>query len=662
MFTKIRNIGILSHVDAGKTTITEQFLFLGGAVKFPGDVNKGTTVSDSLKIEKERGISVRSTNITFDWRGNQINVIDTPGHTDFSSEVERSLQIMDGAILVISAVEGLQAHTYALWDALKSREIPVVFFINKIDRQGADFGKVVNDLEKEFGILGFTLYCPENEGINASEVCNVFENKTKPQISSYYEHSIENLADLDEEILEDYLEGNEISEDTLQLKLSFYTQKRDLYTIYSGVAKLGKGIPELLDAVINFFPEAARSSEKLSALVYKIEQNQTLGRVAHVRVFDGEIKVRDNVLNFTSKKIEKVAQIKKSFTGKFKDQQILKTGDIGILTGLPLVNAGDILGDNHKIPIQSSVQVPMMTVQVTPDEDVNFTQLAHALEILNLEDPKLNLRWYKDEKELHINLMGNIQMEIIDSLLQQRFEIMAKFGQPSVIYKETPTTSGTGFASYTMPKPCWAVATFAIEPGKRGSGISYQSRVSLDKIKQKYQNEIRMNISNALEQGIKGWEVTDAVITLIDGEDHEVHSRPGDFIIATPMALMTGLTKTGTTLLEPILDFVIKATEVLLGKVAGDLHQMRGTFGTPSFSNGNFEIKGKVPAATSLEYGIKLGSMSAGKGKVRFSFHGYEPCPDNLGVIRPHKGVNPLDRSQWILHARGAFKSDERRM
>ncbi len=659
---KIRNIGILSHVDAGKTTITEQFLFLGGAIKNVGDVNKGTTVSDKLKVEKERGVSVRASDLTFEWKNYLINLIDTPGHTDFSAEVERSLRIIDGAILVISAVEGIQSHTYALWDALKVRKIPVLILINKIDRQGADFDKVVGELEKELNISTFVINCPENKDNSNSGILNVIENKTNPWVSPHYEHSLENLADLDSNILEAYLEGNELTVDSILSGLKSHIQKQNIFPIYSGIAKMGIGIPELLNAILYFFQDIKKGSKKLSALVYKIEQDQNLGRLAYVRIFNGEIKVRDNIVNQNSQKETKVAQIKKSFTGKFFDLPKLENGDIGILVGLSEANAGDILGNSHNIPPLSAVQVPMMTVQVNPDCDENFIRLAYALEILKLEDPGLNLKWYREEKELHIDLMGKIQMEIIEYLLKQRFDLDVKFGQPTIIYKETPEQSGLGFASYTMPKPCWAVVTFAIEPGERGSGIIYESKVSVDKIKQKYQNEIENNISLALAQGIKGWEVIDTKITLVDGEDHEIHSRPGNFIIATPMALMNGLSKTGTTLLEPVLNFVIKAPENILGKVVSDLHNMRGTFDTPIFDNGNFELRGTVPAATSMEYAIKLGTISGGKGQIRFSFLGYEPCGDNDGKIRPYKGVNPLDRSRWILHARGAFKADERRI
>jgi ribosomal protection tetracycline resistance protein len=660
--SNIRNIGILSHVDAGKTTITEQFLYLAGAIKTPGDVNKGTTASDTMKIEKERGVSIWASELSFDFKGNRINLVDTPGHADFSAEVERSLQIMDGAILVISAVEGIQAHTWALWESLKERKIPVIFFINKIDRDGANVNAVTESIENDLGIKTFMLEAPVNEGAAEAGFLNVVEKQENESVRKNYERSIENLSDLDEEIMELYLEGGSITSEKVKSKLRHLLLQFKLFPLLTGIAKNGKCIPELLDAVLEFIPPPSKKSEQLSALVYKIRHDPKLGRLSFVRNFSGKIKIRDEVLNATTGKTEKVAQIKKRFTDKAIDIKELDHGNIGILTGLSETSAGDILGCNEFIPTRSAVNTPLMTVRILPANKKDFNSLAYALEILNMEDPKLNLKWYKEEGELHLDLMGFIQKEIISAELKDRFEIEATFEDPTVIYRETPARAGTGFASYTMPKPCWAVVTFAIEPGEPGSGIVYESQVSFDKIKQKYQNEIEAAIPKALEQGIKGWKVTDLKITLVNGEDHEIHSRPGDWNIAVPIALMNGLTNTGTTLLEPILSYTINAPEELLGQITSDILQMRGKFDAPTFSNGKMALTGEVPAATSLDYHVKLGMRSAGKAQARFKFKGYAPVSDQEGVIRPFKGVNPLDRSRWILHNRGAFKADERKM
>jgi ribosomal protection tetracycline resistance protein len=340
---------------------------------------------------------------------------------------------------------------------------------------------------------------------------------------------------------------------------------------------------------------------------------------------------------------------------------VLHTGDVGVISGLANVMAGDVLGNPERVPKSTLIQHPVLTVQVNPKRGEQYAALADALSILNAEDPTLNFIRYKSEKELHLQLMGAIQMEILQSLLEERFGIEAVFSDPTVIYKETPASVTEGFAKYTMPKPCWAICKFRVEPGTPGSGIVYESKVSVDKIARKYQNEIEETIPKALKQGIKGWEVSDIKITLIDGEDHEMHSNPGDFVLATPMGIMDALKNADTILLEPMFNFEVKAADELLGSIASDLTTRRAVFANPEFANGKFVLKGKTPVATSLDYSIKLTSLTAGKGKIKLSFGGYQKCTNEQGVIREYKGVNPLNQSQWIIHRRGAFKADERR-
>ncbi|MCK9271241.1 MAG: translation factor GTPase family protein [Bacteroidales bacterium] len=657
----IINLGILSHVDAGKTTTSEHIFFLGGTVAAAGDVNKGTTLTDHLEIERRRGVSVRAAYDRLLWKGQHINLIDTPGHADFSAEVERALQILDGAILVISAVEGLQAHTYTLWHALNSRDIPVIFFINKTDRAGADYRKVLQQLQSELGIAAAPLTFPVSEGEDAAVMKSIFD-ENEPSADDFRNLTLENLADRDNGILEAYLEGKPLEESFVLDHLQRQVAARTLFPVLAGAAKWGRGIAELLDAVVRFIPPTTDTAATLSAIVFKIENDSALGLLAHVRLFDGSLGVRDKVWNHTRQLEEKVAQIKKRFNGRLTVETTLCCGDIGIVSGLSQARIGDILGDNHAVPPTAQVMQPLLTVQVLPADPVQFVANATALTQLNNEDPRLALQWHKKENELHVQLMGKIQMEILMETLLRQYGLQVHFGAPSIIYKETPATSAYGFANYTMPKPCWAVVKFLVEPDAAGSGITYSSTVSVDKIRQKYQNEIAGIIDKSLEQGIRGWKVTDVKITLVDGEDHEMHSRPGDFIIATPMALMDALTRSDTILLEPVFDFTITAAEAILGKVAADLHQMRATFSTPSFSGENFTLHGTVPAATSTDYAARLALLSGGMGQLRLSLWGYQPCPPGEGVSRSYKGVNPLDRSQWILHARGAFKADDKRM
>lgn len=657
--TNIYNIGIMAHVDAGKTTITENFLYLGGATRQLGSVDKGSAVTDNLAVEKMRGISVRAACTSFGWKDAQINLIDTPGHIDFSAEVERVLRVLDGAILVVSAVEGVQAHTYTLWNALRDLNIPTIIFINKIDRQGADVEGVISEIKRELDSHLFVMQQIKNEGLPEVEILDIWHEQISNS-DEIKEVSLEILAEADENFMEKYLEGEQVDNNDILALVSSYSRKSKIFPVFAGVAKIGLGVEALLDATTMFLSAANNSNQNdVSGLVFKIEHDKTLGRLAHIRIFAGIIKNRDTIYNHTLEIEEKVAQIKKIFTNKLEDIKEITTGDIGIVSGLTNTRVGDVLGNPSNIRKQTTLNIPLLTVQVTPKNEADYAKLAEALTELAGEDPLLDFRWHKEDKELHLKIMGVIQMEILTILLENRFGIEAEFKEPTVIYKETPVSTGDGFVNYTMPKPCWAVMRFRIVPGERGSGIVYKSMVGVNDIHRKYQNEVERTVSKALSQGIRGWAVTDIKIELIAGEDHEIHSRPGDFILATPMGLMDALQNTGTKLLEPMLNFEVSADETLLGKIAGDLTTMRAEFANPRFSDGKFTLTGTVPVATSLDYSIKLSSLTGGKGKVRFSFNGYKDCPEGEGKNREYTGVNPLDTSKWILHARGAYKAGE---
>lgn len=659
----IKNIGILAHVDAGKTTITENFLFLANAIKSLGSVDQGSSVTDSMSLEKERGISIRSASVSFIWKDYTINLIDTPGHTDFSAEVERALAVLDGVILVISAVEGVQAHTITLWEGIKNSGIPCLIFVNKIDRAGADFQNVLQQINKELNAPVIPLYISDDEGENNATPIPIFSDDTiKPPYSGIKEVAMETLADKDEEILKLYLEGNSIYRKLIFEKIVQLAHIQQIIPLYCGVAKYSRGIKELLDGIVKFLPKAPNNKDvELGAVVFKLEHDKTLGKLAFVRVFTGRIQSRDLLFNHSQQKEEKVAQLKKILTGKKIDITELLAGDIGIVTGLQNAQAGDILGNPKLVPELTPLQKPIITVHVKATNDHQYAELAQALFILNTEDPLLGFKWFKDDREMHLNLMGTVQVEVLQSILEQRFGIETEFSDPTVIYKEMPAGIAEGYIEYTMPKPCWALMRFRVEPGEAGSGIVYQSEVGVNDIHRKYQNEIKNTVPKSLEQGIKGWEVTDIKITLIAGEDHEIHSRPGDFILATPIGILRALEKSGTKLLEPIYKFDIKAPEEFLGAIVSDLTKMRGSFESPEFENEYVKIEGVLPVATSLKYNIRLSSLTGGKGRLRKQFGGYQPCPDEHGQNRVFKGVSPLNTSQWILHKRGAFKADERK-
>ncbi len=652
MISNIRNIAIFAHADAGKTTITENLLYLCGITKKLGSVDNGTSQTDYLLVEKERGISVRSAHTYLKWNDIQINLIDTPGHVDFSSDVERILRMIDGAVLVISAVEGIQAHTETLWEGLKSNNIPTIIFINKSDRIGADCETIIKSIAKELTDKIIVLDTIENEGSNNVNISTLFSQQHCDDAI------IEVIANYDEAILDLYINEKTIPFEMLYKSLSKLTSENKIVPVLLGSAKNSLGVDQLLEAITNFLPSPKGNPDlPLSALVYNIEYDKTMGKVANVKVFNGSITNREMIRNASRQTESKVIQVRRNMAGKSEDIGSVTAGDIAGICGLGDAQVGDILGENiDTIRKQIVLSQPLLFVQIKAEKDTDYPSLAAALSELATEDPALDFEWLKEERELNVKIMGWIQVEVLEKILYDRFGIKASFQNPTVIYKETPSTIAEGFVQYWMPKPCWAIMKFLIEPGENGSGVVYQSKVGVNNIQQKYQNEVLKTIPVALQQGIKGWEVTDIKITLIEGEDHVMHSRPGDFVVATPMGIMNGLVNTGTTLLEPVNSFRISAPEELLGQVAGDITQMRGSFDSPDIENGKFILSGLLPVATSLDYAVKLSSRSGGKAKITTRFHSYQLCDDDKGVIRPYKGISPLDTSKYILKARKALQ------
>ena len=658
---KIKNIGILAHVDAGKTTITENFLFLSGETRQRGSVDDGSTVTDQLEVERQRGISVRSTYVSFRWKDTFINLLDTPGHVDFSAEVERVLRVLDGAIVVMSAVEGVQAHTVTIVERLKEMDIPFLIFINKIDRDGADFETLLYDIKKDLQLAPIPLWAPSDEGTPLANIYPYWDSSIPSNFQELDEKVIESIIELDDALIEQYLDENPILRSDLWKSAHKNIHQKKLTPVVTGMAKKNIGMEALLNAILEYLPDTTQETNRpLAALVFKIEHHKRYGRLAHIKVFEGAIHPKETVFNNRVNEERKVGLTKKMTLNKLADVDSITAGNIGLITGIADIYAGDILGNPKPIPESKTLQQPIMTIQVIPNAIQDYNALGQALQILDSEDPSLGLKWYKDEYEFHIQIMGAIQTEILKDQLSKRFGVETTLENPTIIYKERPLKQAEGYIRYWMPKPCWAIMTFLIEPGAIGSGVVYSSQVRQSDIHLKYQNEIERTIPRALKQGIKGWEVTDIKITLIAGEDHVMHTKPGDFILATPMGIMKGLQAAGTELLEPVLSFTIKAPEEHLGKIAGDLTRMRARFANPVFETGNFILNGFVPAASAVDYGIKLSSVTSGKGRIHLKLHGYEPCPKGEGTTRAYKGVSPLDESKWILHQRGAYKAEER--
>ena len=669
---KVINLGMVAHVDAGKTTTTEQMLYRCGRLRQPGSVDEGTAQTDWLPVERERGISVSLATTVLERDGVRINLIDTPGHADFVGEVERVLTILDGAVLILSAAEGIQAQTELLWKALASLNIPVLLYLNKVDRAGCDQQRIdslIRELETGFSIRTVPLTAVDRPGsrdcaIRSLELSNPAEVEDLAAL----------LGEADEEIAEDYLLGEtgRLTAERLTRALAEQTAGRKLFPLVLGASARGQGVEQLLEAVVRYLPVNAvdpEDSRPLSGVVYKVEHDlsggQAMGKVAHLRLFSGHIRNRDIVPLLLDPEEdalsaqpveaeEKVTQIRRFSGQKHQDIGFLAGGDIGAVYGLTRVRTGTVIG-RQPLRRASPLAAPLFTVQLFPQQPQQLTGLVQAMRELCEEDPLLDLVWLKEERELHIRIMGTIQLEVLQALLWERYQLKVQFSPPSVIYKETVSRPGEGYEAYTMPKPCWAVIRLAFEPLPRGSGIQYRSAVKDNVIPSRYQNHIALSIPQALRQGLYGWEVTDTAVTLIDGGHHHVHTHPLDFFVATPMAVMDGLHSCGTTLLEPVQLLRITADESFLGKVIGEVLAMRGEFEPPVIHPGSFTMEARVPVATSMDFPVWLASLTGGSAVLTAGFDGYQPCPLELGKTAKRRGIDPYDRAKWILHARSAL-------
>ncbi|WP_211747599.1 TetM/TetW/TetO/TetS family tetracycline resistance ribosomal protection protein [Paenibacillus sp. Marseille-Q4541] len=655
-----RNVGIFAHVDAGKTTTTEHMLYLGGVLKSPGNVNNGTTFTDSLDIERQRGISVKAALTSLKWNNHSINLVDTPGHIDFISEVERALRVMDGAILIVSASDGIQGQTETIWKSLRELNIPTLIYVNKMDRQDVNAEDVVRNIQIGLSPNALPVQTIQYDGDTFHGIVPISSDPSESltEDRSEWDKLTEWLADQDELVLERVINGEQIAPMELVSRFQEAARAGTAFPICFGASQKGIGVEELLDSLLTFLPPPAGDhNAPLSGIVFKIERDKSMGKTAYVRLYQGTLQTRDTVPIANQDIKEKVTQLRLIEGRKFTDVSEVVAGDIAAVFGMQDVRIGDILGSEAQIPQAPNMAVPLLTVQVHNKNESEYAALANALQELTQEDPLLDLQWLQAERELHVKVMGAIQLEILENLLMTRFGLKVTFDEPSVIYKETPASTGEGYIAYTMPKPCWAILRFAIRPLPRGSGLVYRSIVRADHLLERYQNEVARRLPEALQQGLLGWEVTDLEVVLTEGEHHVWHTHPLDFVVATPMGVMDGLNRVKTVLLEPMQHFRITVPEDHGGKVLSDLVHMRATFEAPSIMNGRCSVEGTIPVATSLQYPLQLRSETKGIGVMTTRFAGYEECPEGIEVQRKRRGINPLDQSKYILAARNALGS-----
>ncbi len=641
------NLGIVAHADAGKTSITDRLLFESGLVRRAGAVDEGTSVTDWLPIEKERGISVKAS-LAFLKKDEQIiHLVDTPGHVDFLSEIERALSVLDGALLVVSAAEGIQAQTELLWRALRRAHIPTMIFINKIDRSASHVSAVMADMVKRFSSQCVLLESILEEGSDQANIGALSEDGREELFLALGEHQ--------EDLLEDFMAGTSIPTEKIIHAIRRQTAQESLFPVLCGSALKNVGMHELYEGLFALMPPKSYQAEgPLAGFVYAVEHRASLGKMCYVKLLSGTLAVRDRIAYPGDKPADKVKQMKQPFGKKLEDVSFISAGDVAVVLGMDHAKVGDGFGEQAAKKPALHLAEPLLNVKVIPQMPDQIMALKSAIDELCEEDPLLNAYWQRDKQEIVISILGMVQLEVLKQILWERFELSVSFSAPSVIYKETLAKKSIGYVHYTMPKPCWAVLKFEMEPLPPGSGIVYKSTVPNDQILYRYQHQVEQTILSSLKQGMHGWQVIDIGITLVDGEYHVEHTHPLDFVVATPMGIMDGLKNGGTILLEPIMRWELTAQNTILNTVIGEIVRRRGTTDTPQIGAETFLLTGRMPAAESVNFPTYIASLSKGRGQLSMQLDCYEPCPPGYGEDTAYRGVNPLDRAKYILHVRGA--------
>ena len=588
---KIINIGILAHVDAGKTTLTESLLYTSGAILELGSVDKGTTRTDTMFLERQRGITIQAAVTSFNWNDYKINIVDTPGHTDFITEVYRSLSVLDGAILVISAKDGVQAQTRILFHALQKMNIPTIIFINKIDQYGINLNNIYQNIKEKLS----------NDII-------VMQNVTlTPEIS------IKNIIDLDEwdpviskndKLLKKYIAGEKLTIQELTYEEYRCVKKGSLFPIYHGSARNNIGTQQLIEAISNLFcPEMNENDSELCGRVFKIEYTDHKQRLVYLRLYSGTLHLRDTIILPEKKKV-KLTEIYIPSNGEMIQTEIVCSGDIFIIPNNTL-RLNDIIGNEKLLPcnVWNDKTVPILRTRIEPIKIEEREKLLDALTEIADTDPLL--RYYVDTitHEIIISFLGTVQLEVICSLLIEKYHINIRIEDPTVIYLEKPLQK----ADYTIhievpPNPFWASIGLSITPLPIGSGIQYESKVSLGYLNQSFQNAVREGINYGLEQGLYGWEVTDCKICFEYGVYYSPVSTPSDFRFLAPIVLEQTLKKAGTQLLEPYLSFILFTPQEYFSRAYNDAQKHCAIIETSQSKNDEIIFTGHIPVRCINEY------------------------------------------------------------
>lgn len=628
---KVLTLGIFAHANAGKTTITEHLLYHTNVIDSIGRVDTGNTVTDNMKVEQERGITVRDSIVSFELNDKTIQLIDTPGHVDFSAEVERAINVLDGAVLVISGVEGLEAQTYTIWRALQEKNVPVIIFINKMDRQGADYDRVVAELQNNLKVPTLTL---KHVRKNDDGTLNIDTSKI--------EDIIEELSMVDDEVLERYINGYNIDGTWIAEKIYSLTHSCNLFPVIGGSALIDIGVDDLVEAISRYIPTTTKKiGSELSAYVFMIRVDEN-GKNAYVKVLNGKLENRD-IVKTTDEKMEKIKNLTIADGTKMLSVDKAYSGDIAIINGLD-VKCGQIIGNKEGFDKYISFVKPLLTMEINSEKKEDTIELMKALRILNEEDPYLNVRYNERTNSIFCSLMGEVQAQIVKTLLDERFGIKANIENPVVIHKEFPTTTSRAKATYTTVSGI----ELEVTPLERGSGFRYVSKVSTDFLHLKYQRQVERLINYYSKQGLNGWELTDMEVALIDGQFDSMGSDPMHFNIITPLALFRCLKQAKMKLLEPILSYIVTLPEKDLSSVIKLLSSKNGMYEITNHFDQVITLEGEAPASNMMNFPLELSMVTSGRGTYTSYISKYDISRNQDAQIE-YIGADPRNETTFVI-------------
>ena len=670
---KTRNIGIMAHIDAGKTTTTERILFYTGVNHKIGEVHDGAATMDWMEQEQERGITITSAATTCHWKGYRVNIIDTPGHVDFTVEVERSLRVLDGSVAVFSAKDGVQTQSETVWRQADHYHVPRIAFINKMDTVGADFLRAVKTMEDRLHANALAMQLPIGKQDTFTGIIDLLERKAevylsddgtqyevrevpedmKDLVEEYRDKIIEKAAEGDDALMEKYLEGVEPSIEEVKASIRRQTLNCDLFPVFCGSAYKNKGIQMLLDAVLDYLPaptdvpavkgtdpktgeEITRESSDeapMAALAFKIMADPFVGKLAFFRVYSGIMKQGTYILNSTKGKKERVGRILQMHANNRKEIECAYSGDIAAAVGFKDVTTGDSLCDeNHPIILEKmEFPEPVISVAVEPKTKADQEKMGTALQRLAEEEPTFKVHTDPETNQTIISGMGELHLDIIVDRMRREFKVECTVGKPQVAYRETirKTVEAEGkFIRQTGGHGQYGHCWLRLEPMEAGKGFEFANEVVGGVIPKEFINPIQAGVETAMEDGVvAGYPMVDIKVTVYDGSYHDVDSSEMAFKVAGSMAFKEGAKKADAVLLEPYMSVEVDVPEEYMGDVIGGLNSRRGRIEGMESENGESRIKGFVPLSEMFGYATGLRSATQGRGTFTMTFDHYEEVP-----------------------------------